>query len=67
MMSKRILRVLKWLGTTPAVGVCTVCSQQFQVPMNALKRTQDAQANLQEQFDRHQCRLRLRIDLDCFS
>ena len=49
------LRVVKWLGTTPAVGVCTLCSREFQVPMSALKRTADAQASLQEQFDRHRC------------
>ncbi len=28
-MSKRILRVLKWLGTSFVVGVCTACAQEF--------------------------------------
>jgi hypothetical protein len=54
-MIQRRLRVVKWLGTTPAVGVCTLCSQEFKVPMNALKRTVDAQASLQGQFDAHGC------------
>jgi hypothetical protein len=27
----------------------------FKVPMSALRRTADAQASLQEQFDRHNC------------
>jgi hypothetical protein len=54
-MVKRRLRVLKWLSTTPAVGVCTLCSQQFKVPMTALRRAADAQASLQKQFDRHKC------------
>jgi hypothetical protein len=54
-MIQRRLRVLKWLSTTPAVGVCTLCSQQFKVPMTALRRTADAQASLQKQFDRHKC------------
>ena len=49
------IRVVKWLNTTPALGVCSVCSREFKVPMNALKRTADAQASLQEQFDRHKC------------
>ena len=31
------------------------CSREFKVPMSALKRTADAQASLQEQFDRHKC------------
>jgi hypothetical protein len=55
-MGKRILRVVKWLATTPAVGVCTACAQEFKVPMSALTRTKAAQENLQAQFDRHVCK-----------
>jgi hypothetical protein len=54
-MIQRRLRVAKWLSTTPAVGVCTLCSREFKVPMSALGRTADAQASLQVQFDRHKC------------
>jgi hypothetical protein len=54
-MIQRRLRVVKWLSTTPAVGVCALCSREFKVPMSALKRTADAQASLQEQFDKHKC------------
>jgi hypothetical protein len=54
-MIQRRLRVVKWLSTTPALGVCTLCSREFKVPMGALRRTADAQASLQEQFDRHKC------------
>jgi hypothetical protein len=54
-MAKRILRVVKWLGTTPAVAVCELCRQQFKVPMSALTKTRDAQASLQQQFDSHKC------------
>jgi hypothetical protein len=54
-MIQRRLRVVKWLSTTPAVAVCTLCSREFKVPISALKRTADAQASLQEQFDRHKC------------
>jgi hypothetical protein len=56
-MIQRRLRVVKWLSTTPAVGVCTLCGQEFKVPMSALRRTADAQASLQEQFDRYKCEL----------
>jgi hypothetical protein len=49
------LRVVKWLSTTPALGVCTLCSGGFKAPMSALRRTADAQGSLQEQFDRHKC------------
>jgi hypothetical protein len=55
LMLQRRLRVVKWLNTTPAIGVCTHCSREFKAPMGALRRTADAQASLQEQFDRHKC------------
>ena len=54
-MIQRSIRVVKWLSSTPAIGVCTFCSREFKVPMSALTRTADAQASLQEQFDRHKC------------
>ena len=55
-MGKRALRVVKWLSSTPAIGVCTSCNQQFKVPMTALTRTADAQVNIQQQFDRYKCK-----------
>ncbi len=54
-MIQRSVRVVKWLSSTPAIGVYTFCSREFKVPMSALTRTADAQASLQEQFDRHKC------------
>jgi hypothetical protein len=55
-MEKRRLRVLKWLGTVPAVGVCTLCNREFTVPVTAIKRVADAQESLKLQFDQHQCK-----------
>jgi hypothetical protein len=55
-MLKRGLRVLKWVGTTPAIAVCEVCGKQFKVPLTALSKSGDAQATLQELFDWHKCR-----------
>jgi hypothetical protein len=52
---KRNLRVTKWLSTTPAIAVCTACTKEFKVPLTALTKTTDAQINLQQQFDRHEC------------
>ncbi len=54
-MPKHNLRVLKWLGTTPAIAVCTMCNHEFKVPLSALKRVASAQENLQLQFAEHQC------------
>jgi hypothetical protein len=53
---KRNLRVVKWIGTIPAIGVCTHCSCQFKVPLESMKRVADAQWNLDLQFKEHKCR-----------
>lgn len=55
-MEKRRLRVLKWIGTVPAVGTCTICNREFKVPMTAMKRVADAQENLRVQFAEHRCK-----------
>jgi hypothetical protein len=55
-MQKKRLRVLKWLGTVPVVGVCTLCNREFTVPVTAIKRVADAQESLKLQFDQHQCK-----------
>ena len=57
-MSKRNLRVLKWIGTTPAIGICTSCDRQFTLPVAALKRVADAQQSLSLQFAQHDCVVR---------
>ena len=55
-MPKRNLRVLKWLGTTPAIAICTECNREFRVPLEVLKRVGGAAENLKLQFARHQCK-----------
>ena len=54
-MIQRRLSVVKWLSTTPAIGVCALCTREFKVPLSAVRRTADAQSRLQEQFDRYKC------------
>jgi hypothetical protein len=56
LMPKRNLRVIKWVGTVPAIGVCTLCNRQFKVPMTAMKRVSDAQGSLRVQFTEHKCK-----------
>jgi hypothetical protein len=53
---KRDLRVVKWIGTVPAIGVCTYCGRQFQAPLTAVKSVPDAQENLRVQFTEHKCK-----------
>ena len=55
-MATRNLRVVKWLGTVPAVGICTKCDRNFKVPLDFLKRTSDAQESLRKQFVEHKCK-----------
>lgn len=56
LMPKRNLRVLKWLGTTPAIAVCTLCNREFKVPIDVLKRVGGAVENLKLQFSQHHCK-----------
>ncbi|MGA2377258.1 MAG: hypothetical protein ABSF72_17200 [Candidatus Sulfotelmatobacter sp.] len=56
-MPKRNLRVLKWLGTAPAVAVCTSCNREFKVSLEVLKRVGGAAENLKLQFAQHQCEM----------
>ena len=56
---KRNLRVTKWLGTIPAIGVCTECNRQFKVPLNLMKRVADAQESLRVQFAKHVCQVQV--------
>jgi hypothetical protein len=42
----------------------TLCSQEFKVPMSALKRIVDSQARLQGQFGAHKCEGEARFGLD---
>ena len=55
-MEKRNLRVVKWLGTIPGVGVCTQCSTNFYAPLELLKSTSGAQESLRKQFAEHVCK-----------
>jgi hypothetical protein len=55
-MTTRNLRVVKWLGTVPAVAVCSQCDRNFKVPLNSLTRVSEAQESLRKQFTEHQCK-----------
>jgi hypothetical protein len=54
-MPKPNLRVLKWIGTAPAVAACSHCNREFKVPLTALKRVLEAQEYLRRQFAEHKC------------
>jgi hypothetical protein len=53
--------VVKWIGTIPVIGVCTVCDRSFTVPLPAIKRVADAQESLRVQFTEHKCSERMLV------
>jgi len=55
-MQQRNLRVVKWIGTIPVIGVCTFCDRSFTVPLPAIKKVADAQESLRVQFTEHKCK-----------
>ena len=54
-VAKRNLRVIKWIGTVPAVALCTFCNREFKVPVSAMNRVADAQEALRLGFAAHTC------------
>jgi hypothetical protein len=56
LMPKRSLRVVKWVGSVPAVAVCTCCDHEFKVPVSSMKRVSDAQQLLKNAFAEHECK-----------
>jgi len=51
----RNLRVTKWLGPVPAVGLYSDCGRELKVPLALLKQTSEAQESLRKQFVEHKC------------
>jgi hypothetical protein len=54
-MQKRAIRILKHIGATPCVAICTLCSEQFKA--SDIRSLKEATASLQSQFDAHKCEL----------
>jgi len=55
-MPERGLIVVKWVGVVPAVGICTCCPENFEVPAHSLRTKHDALESLRQQFDEHTCK-----------
>jgi hypothetical protein len=48
------LRIVKWVGTIPALGECTLCFNQFSVPVES-QEIEDALESIRTQFVEHDC------------
>ena len=55
-LPKPTLRVTKWLGPTPVIALCTLCSREFKAPLTVLKKMTEAQESLRLQFAEHKCK-----------
>lgn len=55
-MPSRAIRIVKHIGTTPCIAVCTFCNLQFKASTAHLRCVSDATARLQSQFDAHKCK-----------
>jgi transposase-like protein len=47
------LRLVKWIGTVPAMGECTSCGRQFKGVMT--EKPEDALESIRQQFIEHRC------------
>jgi hypothetical protein len=56
-MLKRNLRIVKWAGHIPTLGICEHCNAQFSVAREALADPDAALASISDQFDAHKCKL----------
>jgi len=54
--SPRMMRILKRIGTTPILAVCTNCAQEFRIPTGTMTPVSEAEKQLESQFFSHVCR-----------
>jgi len=51
----RMMRILKRIGTTPILAVCTNCAQEFRTPTDTITPVSEAQQILESRFRAHRC------------
>ncbi len=54
-MPKRNLRIVKRVKNVPVIGICELCSVQFQAEHQPAGQQSRAQAVIQQQFNAHKC------------
>jgi hypothetical protein len=54
-MEKREMRIVKFIGPTPFLAVCTQCNQQFRIAGTGVHTVESTTNILKSQFDAHKC------------
>jgi hypothetical protein len=55
-MSDRNLKIARFIGVTPSLAYCDVCRLAFRTRQENLHDADLAKAQLQAEFDQHECR-----------
>ena len=55
-MPERNIRIVRFIGTTPSVAYCEVCRLTFRTRQEFLLDSDKAKAQLQSDFEKHECR-----------
>jgi hypothetical protein len=57
LMAERRLTMLQYIGKTPSFAMCEKCLLKFFTPRELTKKPLEAEANLREKFDLHECKV----------
>lgn len=55
-MPERNLQIVRFIGATPSTAYCDVCKLVFRTRTENLQDSSAAKAQLQADFDQHECR-----------
>jgi hypothetical protein len=55
-MAERRLTILACIDKTPSFGMCDKCHLKFFTPKELTKKPAEADANLRQKFEMHECR-----------
>jgi hypothetical protein len=55
-MPKRQMQIVKYIGPSPYLAVCTFCNQQFKIPPDVTITAVEAEARLSSEFAQHKCK-----------
>jgi hypothetical protein len=55
-MPDRKLRIVRFIGSTPSTAFCDVCKLAFRTQRELITDAVKAKAQLQSDFDKHECR-----------
>jgi hypothetical protein len=60
-MAERRLTILAYIDKTPSFAMCDKCHLKFFTPKELTKKPAEADANLRQKFEMHECKYEGRI------